>query len=603
MDANPERMCSFLRKLTLLLLAALLATALALPSAGWALPDDYDAVMRGIGLSTPQTLYISKPAGNITTTASGYYITGSSDPSQPLTMNGHTVHARGDKGSFGVFVQLAIGENIFTFAQGGVNRTVAITRNKVGAYGTTKTLSSLYPASDRVVRSGDTLKITAIGPAGGSVRAKIGNRTVRLKQNVAAAVEGVPAYFSGEFTAPAVSGLVNLGRVSYTLSFGGVTTTHASEGELYVAARGHPVVVQVTDTAVCLFEKDSTDSSYLSVLDFGMLDMVTETGDLYKLSMGGWVPKSAVEIRPTLSPAHNRISRVGYQRLGREEQYVFTGTSFPGYTTMETDDTFYISFADTSGLTALSVRGSALFTGCTVTRGEDGYTTLAFARRPGVPIWGYLVEYEDGGITRLSFRTKPALSAGDRPLSGVSVLIDPGHGGRDVGALGMPNSQNATPRGPTESAINLATGLALKNKLELLGASVMMTRTTDANPSLNSRMMLAKQNRADFYISLHANAVSGDGTHKGGTEVYYYHDHAASLAERIAGNVSAATGRLSRGGKFSSYKVTLGSFGPSVLVEMGFVTNPVEYDQLIDSHTIYKTATAIADSIIAELKA
>lgn len=584
------------------LLLALLIFATVITASAAALPADYNTVMSGISLSTPQSLNISKPAGNVSTTASSYYLTGSSDPNQPLSMNGYNITTRGAKGSFGVFVNLAVGDNLCTFTQGDVSRSVTITRNAIGDYSTTKTMSSMYPAGDMLLRSGDTVKITAIGPAGGRVFASVGGQTIAMRQNVAAAVEGVPATFSGELTAGGVTGLVSMGKITYTLSFNGVTSTHRSVGQLYVAAKGHPVVAQVVDAAVCLFEKDSTNSNYLTVLNFGMLDTIEESGGLYRLSMGGWVTKSAVEIRSDMNSVHNSISGVSQNRTGREEQFVFSGTSFPGYTVRETADTFFISFAGTSGLSSLNIQDSALFTGCTVSRGDDGYTTLAFARKAAAPIWGYVVEYEDGGITRLSFRTKPALSSGDRPLSGVSVYIDAGHGGADVGALGMPNSQNGTPKGPTEADINLANARALKNKLELLGARVIMARTTDTDSTMNARVRQAQSGRADFYISLHANAVSGNGTDKGGTEVYYYHDGSATLAKRLAENLALSTGRLNRGAKFSSYRVTLGSFAPGVLIETGFVTSPVEYDQLIDSYTIYKTATAIADSIIAELR-
>ena len=585
-----------MRKILSLGLCLLMVGGLCVPVMASALPGDYSTVMSGIGLSTPQTLSVTRPSGNISTTASSYYLTGTSDPNQELYMNGYLIETKGQKGSFGVFVNLAYGGNQCTFTQGGASRSVIITRNQTGSYSTTTTLSSLYPTNDTVVRTGDNFKITCVAPAGASVWASLGGTSTQLKQNVAAAVAGVPANFSGELSAGSVSGIQNIGKVTYTLSINGNTTTHTSAGSVYFAAQGTSVVVQVTDTVVNLFRENSTYSHFVSVLDYGALDTVTEIGDsMYKLSMGGWISKSAVSIRTDISGTANSISGVTFNKTDREEQYIFTGSSFPGYTTGESDSKFVIRFANTSGLSSMPTGESAVFSGATVTRGGDGYTVIEFDKKNS-GMWGYLVEYKDGGITQLTIRYKPTLYGGDRPLAGTVVCIDAGHGGSDPGALGIPYTS-----GPTEADINLAASLALRNKLELLGAKVIMVRTTDVNSTMNSRVTLAQQNRADFYISMHSNAIAGNGIGKGGVEVYYYEDIAATLASTISSRMATATGRTNRGGKFSNYKVTLGSFGPSVLVEMGFITNPVEYDQMIDNWYLYQTATAVSESIMAVL--
>lgn len=61
-------------------------------------------------------------------------------------------------------------------------------------------------------------------------------------------------------------------------------------------------------------------------------------------------------------------------------------------------------------------------------------------------------------------------------------------------------------------------------------------------------------------------------------------------------------GRQARGAKFSNYRVTLNTFCPSILVEMGFVTNPIEYDNMTSREGIFELANAIGDSIIDTLK-
>ena len=65
--------------------------------------------------------------------------------------------------------------------------------------------------------------------------------------------------------------------------------------------------------------------------------------------------------------------------------------------------------------------------------------------------------------------------------------------------------------------------------------------------------------------------------------------------------MASYNGRTNRGAKYSAYRVTLNSYAPSVLVEMGFISNPVEYDEICSPEGQFKTANAVADAILASL--
>ena len=120
---------------------------------------------------------------------------------------------------------------------------------------------------------------------------------------------------------------------------------------------------------------------------------------------------------------------------------------------------------------------------------------------------------------------------------------------------------------------------------------------------MNKRMQITLDNRADLFISLHCNslAYTKDMNTIGGTEVYYFEPISKSLASTLSANVAGYTGRTNRGAKQSNYRVTLNAFAPSVLVEMGFVTNPTEYDSMTSRNGIYQTANAIGDGVLAVL--
>lgn len=126
-----------------------------------------------------------------------------------------------------------------------------------------------------------------------------------------------------------------------------------------------------------------------------------------------------------------------------------------------------------------------------------------------------------------------------------------------------------------------------------------MTRSEDENPPINDRMQGTVD--ADLFISLHCNSISYDrDTNKaGGTEVYYYEDQSQRLAQILAANVADYTGRTNRGAKFSAFRVTLNTYAPAVLVEMGFLTNPAEYDSMTSRSGIFRTANAVGDGVLA----
>lgn len=92
------------------------------------------------------------------------------------------------------------------------------------------------------------------------------------------------------------------------------------------------------------------------------------------------------------------------------------------------------------------------------------------------------------------------------------ILIDPGHGGRDPGAIG--------PGGSTEASIALSISLKLRQLLIQNGFDVIMTRTEDVFVSLQQRAILANEKKADLFVSIHLNAFSNPQVR--GAEVYFY---------------------------------------------------------------------------------
>ena len=191
-----------------------------------------------------------------------------------------------------------------------------------------------------------------------------------------------------------------------------------------------------------------------------------------------------------------------------------------------------------------------------------------------------------------------------------TIVIDPGHGGKEVGAVG--------PGGVLEKDITLAVSRKLAAALAKTGARVVMTREDDSLVSLDQRTAIANQYKADLFLSVHVNAaVVKDAK---GSETYYlsleasdelakkaaetenasaaadpasdlklilwdlaqqaYIEESSRFAQAIQEEMNAATSVANRGVKQAPFKVLIGATMPAALVEVGFITNAEEETKL-----------------------
>lgn len=218
------------------------------------------------------------------------------------------------------------------------------------------------------------------------------------------------------------------------------------------------------------------------------------------------------------------------------------------------------------------------------------------------------------------------------PRSAV-IVLDPGHGGEDSGAMG--------PRGVEEKNVTLALAKRLAAVLkEKTGATVLLTRTEDVFVPLRERTAFANRNNADIFVSIHANSTGSKGV--AGVETFFLsydptdedsrklaaienapaqasaagglpdelqeilvdlthsaaHHESSALAEALQASL-ALTGGGDRGVKQAPFTVLSGANMPAVLVEVGFLSNPDEAKRL----TAETGQAKIADSILKGITA
>lgn len=561
--------------------------------------DPYQYVTGGLSFPIPQGLAFLHPSGDTTASGGTYYLTGVSDPEQPLLLNGEEIQNRGQNGSFARSVALEAEENKFTLQQGTQEVSVTIRKGDSGdKVPLTDKVTKMQPEINTAEDAGGIYTLQCIGPAGGRITAEIAGETIELKQNVAAALDGVPATFSAQYRIPEKEGISLLGTVTYFLN----GTAYPSEGRLFSIADDSNLTVELQNEAVCIFSGPSVSSSILTTGRKGAVDKVIDaggdnaSGKMYQLGMGGWIQASAVSPVSEEIAADSQFSGVEFVRQEGREIFTFHGDGRPLYRVQADGENFVVRFYQASGLTVPDLGESQLFLeGQAEQDGDDSILTLSLAQGP---LWGYCIEYE-GTDTKLICLPHPGKGTEDLPLDGITVAIDPGHGGTDTGTLGLPYDT-----APMEKDVARATAEALEKQLGLLGARVILVREGDENPTMNARMKQAREALADFYISLHCNGAgySQDMITANGVEVYYFEPASQKLAESISSRISEATGRKNRGAQHSYYRVTMQSFAPSVLVELGFLPNPGDFDSMCSKEGIYQSVTAISDSLVAFLQ-
>lgn len=185
-------------------------------------------------------------------------------------------------------------------------------------------------------------------------------------------------------------------------------------------------------------------------------------------------------------------------------------------------------------------------------------------------------------------------------LKGKTIVVDPGHGGSNPGAVA-----NDT----READNNLAVGLKVRDRLVQAGAKVVMTRSSDTTVAaegsslgeeLQARLDMAQANNADLFVSVHSN--SNPDTSIAGAMTFYPSDKSSDLALAVQNNIIKRTGAVDKGTSPATFYVLRNASMPSILVEMGFVTNTAEAARLQEDSYRNQMAQGIVEGLAAYFK-
>ncbi|QPN58060.1 N-acetylmuramoyl-L-alanine amidase [Synechococcus sp. CBW1107] len=279
-----------------------------------------------------------------------------------------------------------------------------------------------------------------------------------------------------------------------------------------------------------------------------------------------------------------------------------------------------------------SIRGNGILREVRIGKPDPGTTRLVLEFQPGTQLdprrlrlvgtardrWklefeglpnGSLRTVGEGDVTAASvpwrsnpgftpgYRRTPLSSAGlpDVPRGRYRVVIDPGHGGPDPGAVGI--------GGLRETDVVLDISLQVARLLQAKGVQVLLTRTSEIDVDLPPRVSLANSSGANAFVSIHANALSMARPDVNGIETFYFQSSLSrALAAAIQSEVLAVSpGSPDRGVRTGRFFVIRRTVMPAALVETGFVTGDIDSPRLATASHRQRLAQAISSGILRYL--
>lgn len=325
--------------------------------------------------------------------------------------------------------------------------------------------------------------------------------------------------------------------------------------------------------------------------------IIGEYGDYYCLSDRTFVHQSSLQIcdAPPNAAATLQDVTLVPQTASRCTELNLLLSQQTLYAMADGKQDFTVTLYDCAGDITPQLPSNPLFDDITIAPGEDNSLTIKLHKKSTALICGCYAEVR-GDYLVIGCKLRPAINGGELKapdLSGAVVLLDAGHGGEESGAPGPPGSG-----GPLEKNINLVIANHTKARLEQLGATVIMTRGDDSTLPLADRVAQIIAAKPDLSISIHSNSLdaAADYANSRGCRVYYTYDTALAAANHVAARLARLDDNNSPRPVRSNLALTRIENCPAILVENAFMSNPADYEQMLQSDYQQEFGTALAEA-------
>jgi N-acetylmuramoyl-L-alanine amidase len=553
-----------------------------------------------------QALKVVYPPAKHETTSDRIFLIGTAPADSTVTINGQVIRDRSSSGHFSPSIPLQLGENSITLRYKDQALTLNIKRTSTAPpapKGFTFGEGSLTPAKDIAKQPNEPFCFSAIAPPNSQVNVRLGNKTIALKPQ-ATAVELPPnsAILTGSnspaqavnpglyqgCTAVATSG--DLGKPTFELRQGRKSLQKIGPGKIEILSPQTIAVVEVTSEQGVARTGPSTDYSRLTPLPKGTRAQVTgRDGEWLRLDYGGWIKQAETRsIADGIIP-RSLIRSVKVQTLADRTNFIFPLQTPVPVSVQQGDRIFTLTLHNTTAQTDTIVQTP----GPILSRLDWEQITpdrLQYRiQLKNQQQWGYQLHYEGTSLI-LSLRHPPTLQS--KSLAGTTILLDPGHGSaNDLGSVG--------PSGYPEKDVALLVSKLLRQELERRGAKVILTREGDDDLYPNDRTKKIEQIAPTLALSLHYNALpdGGDAWNTRGVAAFWYNPQAQSLAVFLHDYLVQKLGRSSYGVYWNNLALTRPAIAPSVLIELGFMINPNEFEWITNPQAQQKLSKALAEGV------
>lgn len=562
----------------------------------------------GYGVVAKAQVSVVYPPENHETTAEQIFLIGTSSPEGEVTVNGEKIR-RSPAGHFAPSFPLELGENTFQLRHNNEELEVTVTR--VSDEPTVPTdvsfaENSLTPGVDITSLPGETICFSAVAPPDASVAVTLPGMTIPLlPQSEAVILPPNSGVLVGD-NAPDISAVTgryqgcrqfekvgNLGKPSFEVSLNGESYTQQGEGEITIAAADDLSAIETIADGGIARTGASTNYSRLTPLPQGTRAKVTgKEGEWLRLDYGGWIKAEETRSLPSNTPTNSLIRSITSRQLVEETEIIFPLQVPVPVSVNQSDDSIALTLHNTTAQTdTIFLDKDPLIKRLDWQQQTPTKVTYTFQLKSDRQ-WGYNLRYEGTSLV-FTLRHPPQVSSNSQlPLKGIEIVLDPGHGGEESGAKGL--------TGYPEKEINLKISQMLETELTKLGATIYLTRETDVDLGLKERVDMINEIKPDLAFSIHYNALpdEGDAENTLGISTFWYHPQAHDLAISLQDYLVTTLNRPSYGVFWNNLALTRPYTAPTVLLELGFMINPWEFEWITNENEQQKLVEAIANGIV-----
>lgn len=474
-------------------------------------------VTSSVALAQEPLLVVFPPTNYQTSTEKIFFI-GTAPSQGQVLINGKLIN-RSKAGHFSPSFPLQLGENIFKVRYQNQEREIKIIRVSTQPelpQGLGFARDSLTPAADIARLPGELICFSAVAPPQATVWVNLVNQNIALLPQPSQAQLPPNSSVLTGLNQPNLSSLTkyqgcttvanaaDLGKPQFNLQINDQRITQTGLGKIEILSPTQLPVAEIASESGVTRTGSSTDYSRLTPLPKGTMASVTaKDGEWLRLDYGAWINNKETKIIPGAVAPQTVIRSVGYRQLAEATEIRFPLETAVPVSVEQGNNAFTLTLYNTIAQTdTIRLDDNRLISRLDWQQVSPTQIKYTFNLK-NLQQWGYKLRYDNTTLV-LTLRHPPDLKNSNRlPLSGIKIVLDPGHGGKESGASG--------PTGYLEKDVNLIISQLLRDELVKRGAKVVMTREDDRDVSLGERQVIINTEEPAIAVSIHHNSLPDNG--------------------------------------------------------------------------------------------